>query len=89
MTTDEWRDGLLKRFDRLEKDYIALRADYADIREQVFSLKSEKDVARIESTNLDKRLSSIEDTLKWLSRLIVGALVLALVAFVVSGGISV
>lgn len=43
-------------------------------------------VGTIISVNADKRLSSIEDTLRWLVRLIIGALLMAAVAFSMKGG---
>tara|TARA_R110000751_G_scaffold65483_2_gene133952 strand:+ start:7132 stop:7341 length:210 start_codon:yes stop_codon:yes gene_type:complete len=45
-------------------------------------------VAGVHNTNVEKRLSAIEDTLKWLVRLVFGALVLAIIGFVISGGLS-
>ena len=38
--------------------------------------------------NVEKRLTEIEDTLKWLVRLILGALVLGVVAFALRGGLE-
>ncbi len=45
-------------------------------------------VAEVHHMNVEKRLGSIEGTLVWLVRSIIGALLIAFVAFVVSGGIS-
>lgn len=45
-------------------------------------------IANVHNTNVEKRLSSIEDTLKWLVRLILGALVLGLLGFIISGGVA-
>jgi hypothetical protein len=39
--------------------------------------------------SIDRRLSNIEDTLKWLVRLVVGGLIGAIVAFIVKGGLVV
>ncbi|SLN16344.1 hemolysin XhlA family protein [Roseisalinus antarcticus] len=36
--------------------------------------------------NVEKRLSQIEDTLKWLVRLIIGAMITGVIAFIVGGG---
>jgi hypothetical protein len=38
--------------------------------------------------NVEKRLGSIEDTLKWLVRLILSALILALMGFAIGGGLA-
>jgi len=40
----------------------------------------------VHRVNVEKRLSSIEDTLRWLVKLIIGALVMAIVAFALRGG---
>ncbi|ROT95849.1 pseudouridine synthase [Histidinibacterium lentulum] len=37
---------------------------------------------------VEKRLSAIEDTLKWLVRLILGTLVLGVMAFALGGGLD-
>lgn len=39
--------------------------------------------------SIDTRLHSIEDTLKWLTRLIIGGIIMAAVAFVIAGGLQV
>lgn len=62
-----------ERFSALEKRVTVLERDYAV-----------GDVLRL---SVEKRLSSIEDTLKWLVRLILGAILLAAVAFVIGGGL--
>jgi hypothetical protein len=38
--------------------------------------------------NVTERLSYIEDTLKWVVRLILGALIMAVIAFALSGGFN-
>ncbi|SPJ22373.1 hemolysin XhlA family protein [Palleronia abyssalis] len=38
--------------------------------------------------NVETRLTAIEDTLKWLVRLILGALILGIVAYALSGGFA-
>jgi len=45
-------------------------------------------VAEVHHQNVEKRLGSIEGTLVWLLRSIVGAIILAFMAFVVQGGIG-
>lgn len=49
-------------------------------------LETKRAVSDVHGQNVEKRLGAIEDTLKWLSRLIVGALILAAVGFALSGG---
>lgn len=43
-------------------------------------------VEEVHRVNVEKRLTAIEDTLKWLVRLIVGALIMAAIAYAVQGG---
>jgi hypothetical protein len=38
--------------------------------------------------NVERRLANIEDTLKWLVRLVMGGLILAILAFAVNGGFA-
>ena len=44
---------------------------------------------RCTATNVEGRLGGIEDTLKWLVRLIFGALLMGAMAYVLRGGISI
>lgn len=43
-------------------------------------------VDEVHRLNVENRLTSIEDTLKWLVRLIIGAFVLAVSAYALKGG---
>jgi hypothetical protein len=45
-------------------------------------------VEEVHRVNVENRLNAIEDSLKWLVRLILGAFVLALVAFALKGGFN-
>lgn len=51
-------------------------------------LSTAKAVADVHDKNVEKRLSEIEDTLRWLVRLIVGAMLAAAVGFAINGGMS-
>lgn len=64
MDAEQWRSKVDERLDRIESRLVDL---------EIYDAKSES-----ASVNLDKRLSSIEDTLKWLVRLVIGALIMAL-----------
>jgi hypothetical protein len=55
---------------------------------RVAAMETATAVANAHNQNVEKRLSAIEDTLKWLVRLILGALLLGLIGFIVSGGIA-
>lgn len=50
------------------------------------ALETHKAVDDVHRDNVNKRLSSIEDTLKWLVRLIIGALIMAAVTYALNGG---
>ncbi len=58
------------------------------IREMV-SGKSTRKRARRGRSNVEGRLGSIEETLKWLVRLIIGALLLGAMAYALKGGLAV
>jgi len=40
----------------------------------------------VHHTNVESRLGGIEDTLKWLVRLIIGSLLIGLMGFIIRGG---
>jgi len=58
------------------------------VERRIGSLETKKAVDDVHRLNVEVRLSAIEDTLKWLVRLVVGALVTAAVAFAITGGLS-
>jgi hypothetical protein len=59
------------------------------IEQRLQDLETRNAVDEVHRINVEKRLGAIEDTLKWLVRLIVGALVVAAIAFALRGGFSV
>lgn len=79
MTTEEWRDSLLVHVRTLEADLKVLSE-----RLTLLEIKSATD--EVHRHNVETRLGSIEDTLKWLVRLIIGALIIAVVGFALGGG---
>lgn len=80
MTTDQWRETLLQKIKELEDNYKALSTRISTI-----EIKNAAD--EVHRINVETRLASIEDTLKWLVRLIIGALILALIGFAIGGGL--
>jgi len=60
--------------------------DLADRLRAVETLVAVQDV---HSKDIEKRLGEIEDTLKWLVRVILGAIVLAAIAYMVNGGLKI
>lgn len=74
MSETDWRNTTDVRIRSLES-----RQNAADTRDAV---------AEVHHTNVEKRLSAMEGTLVWLVRLIIGAMLLAVIAFVTNGGIA-
>lgn len=58
------------------------------IETRLTALETQGAVDDVHRANVEKRLSAIEDTLKWLVRLILGALILALLTYGLRGGFS-
>ncbi len=52
------------------------------------ALETRVAVDDVHRSNVEKRLSAIEDTLKWLVRLVIGALLLGVLAYMIRGGLS-
>lgn len=50
-------------------------------------LETRNAVDEVHRVNVERRLGSIEDTLKWLVRLIIGAIILSALAFTLGGGL--
>jgi len=58
------------------------------IEKRLQSLELRNAVDEVHRTNVENRLGAIEDTLKWLVRLIIGALLMGAVAYALKGGLS-
>lgn len=56
---------------------------------RVTLLEREQAVVGVEFLSVKSDLKEIKDALKWVTRLIIGALIMALMAFIVGGGIAV
>lgn len=61
----------------------------SSVEKRLANLETKKAVDEVHFANLTSRLFAIEDTLKWLVRLIFGAIVLAGLALIISGGSNV
>lgn len=53
------------------------------------ALEKQGAVDDVHRGNVEKRLSSIEDTLKWLVRLVIGAIIMAAMAYALKGGFQI
>ena len=60
----------------------------ASLEDRVASLEVRNAVEEVHRVNVSDRLTAIEDTLKWLVRLIVGGLLMGVLAFVLHGGLT-
>lgn len=58
------------------------------VEKRIAVLETRKAVDEVHLANLTARLISIEDTLKWLVRLIMGGLLLAGLTFLIQGGLA-
>jgi len=84
MTDREWHalsDQKLTAFEgRLNQRIISLEMRLA-------ALETKDAVADVHRVNVEKRLAGIEETLRWLTRLMIAALIMAVMAFVAGGGL--
>jgi hypothetical protein len=62
---------------------------HARVERRLSALETRTAVDEVHRAMVEKRLHSIEDTLKWLVRLVIGALVLGMIAFALRGGLTV
>jgi len=81
MTDDTWRDSFTKRLDRIETEVIQTKT-------KVIMIETKGAVSEVHRTNVEARLSSIEGVLTKLTWLIITGLVVAVMAFIVGGGLS-
>lgn len=75
-------DDLRGRLTRVE-------ATVNDISARVVALEKADAIADVHRKNVEVRLATIESNTTWLIRLIVGALVVALLAYALKGGLTV
>lgn len=55
---------------------------------RIIALEMRNAVDEVHRANVSLRLSAIEDTLKWLVRLVIGGLLMAGLTYAVSGGLA-
>ncbi|MEO1676797.1 MAG: pseudouridine synthase [Pseudomonadota bacterium] len=56
------------------------------VERRLSALETRTAVDEVHRAMVEKRLHSIEDTLKWLVRLVMGALILGIIAYALKGG---
>lgn len=81
MTTDEWRSSVDRRLVNLEKQGDDHARGIAELQVQAGA-----EQVRLESVASDVR--EIKDGQKWLTRLVVGAVIMAVVGYALSGGFA-
>jgi len=59
------------------------------IEKRLQSLELRSAVDEVHRTNVEGRLGAIEETLKWLVRLIIGAFLMGAMAYIVQGGFGI
>ncbi len=79
MTDESWRDGVLVRL-------TALEVGQKNLADRMGAAEKDSAVAEVHHNNVEKRLGSIEDTLKWLVRLVIGSIIGVAVGFALKGG---
>lgn len=57
------------------------------VEKRLQSLELRGAVDEVHRLNVEKRLGGIEETLKWLVRLVIGALIMGLIAYALRGGL--
>ena len=73
-----WRIGR----DWMDNDWVE------QFERRIIALETRNAVDEVHRSNVSDRLGAIEDTLKWLVRLIIGGLLMAAVTYAVQGGFS-
>jgi hypothetical protein len=59
----------------------------ASIEARITALETHNAVTAVHQANVASRLGSIEDTLKWLVRLVIGGLILGMITYILQGGL--
>lgn len=58
-----------------------------DIEKRVYRLESDKEIVKDRYDNIIKRLDKSDSNLVWLIRLVIGGMLMAIIGFVVKGGL--
>lgn len=60
-----------------------------EVEKRIAKLEMQAAIELVHRANVEQRLCAIEDTLKWLVRLIIGTLLMAAIAYALRGGLSI
>lgn len=72
----------------METRLAKIEADVLENRREIFDLKTRIAVAENNIVEIKGSLESIKNNTNWIIRLILGAIILAIVGFVTSGGLN-
>lgn len=93
--TDEALD-MRSRVVALEQNYRTLDQRVQNVetwrnQQDVFNARRDEQFKHLDERfdNIDTKIGGINDTLTWITRLVIGAIILAIVAFMVNGGFNV
>ena len=73
--------------DKLTAFETRLNVRIVSLEARLAALETKDAVADVHRVNVEKRLGGIEETLRWLTRLMIAALIMAVMAFVAGGGL--
>ncbi|KJZ19964.1 hemolysin XhlA family protein [Loktanella sp. S4079] len=65
------------------------KAWFEDVTRRIANLEMQNAVDEVHHENVTDRLSAIEDTLKWLVRLIIGGFVMGALSYALRGGFQI
>jgi len=82
MTDDIWKERLLDRIEKVERELLLIKTTIAH-------LETKNAVDEVHRNNVEHRLSNIEGVLTKLTWLIISGLIVALLAFIVGGGLAI
>ena len=82
-------DELRQDIDRIIRDNELIHERLSAQQVRITEVEKTHSINDVIMSHIDKRLSSIEETLKWIMRIIVGAIILALLGLVlVNSGVT-
>ena len=89
MTDEEFQRGVLRRLEALEHADEQRAATLRSLERHQMSSEAKDAIEAAHREMTNTRLSSIESNITWLVRLVMGALLLAVVGFALRGGFNV
>lgn len=69
------------------EDYRKLEDEVSSIKNRVVELEKSSAISHVEFLSVKNDLSDIKESLSWVIKLIIGALILAIIGFALGGGL--